>query len=202
MWSNCDFIAIPTGVWERWQVMPVQSQISVYFSGRWCKESKIDKIDMIRWQFWICFFSPPSFFSDDCRRVLSLHVKREGKESDLPTHHALLFNVNTSATIHVCVHLKQTARCFNSELICLSSLQQLSMQQLVFISSPPLSSCFDRILTTFHLGHGGFVRGWLPKWAKESLPPPTFPTPTRVEIKVVTSLITQSNLFPLLICTT
>lgn len=61
------------------------------------------------------FFSPPSFFKTrDCRRVLSLHVKREGKESDLPNHHALLFNVNTSATIHVCVHLKQTAHCFNS----------------------------------------------------------------------------------------
>lgn len=134
-------------------------------------------------------FHSQLFSPQDCSQVVRLHERCLVKESVLPTLHSFV-NVNTSPTARIGIRLRQMkSRC--SLVFHLRGIYQSSMR--VFIASP-LSSCLDRILTTFYLSQGDLGKGGC--WRT---PPPTT---THVEIKGVTSLITKTSLFPLLLCIT
>lgn len=134
---------------------------------------------------------------------LFLSVKRAGKESTLPTHHFLLFNVNKSPTAPVGMHSNLVFHCFNRSSLSLvfHLVQQLSIQQLGFISFPfsllslrPDSSPQDPC-------HLSSLPWWICCDGGCRSEPQKAPRPICVEIEIVTCLITQSNLFLLQLCT-
>lgn len=96
--------------------------------------------------------------------------------------HTPLFNVNTSPTTRVDMHLKQTkSHCFNCLLIF--HLQQLSIQCVRFHFSPYL------LLLPQDLRHLSSQPRWICARVAAGVSQRRAP-PTHVEIKVVTSLIT------------